>query len=178
MGKKAETLDHAAEAEIVPLLPAHDLTAFICGTPTLDAWLQTRARANQESGDSRTFVALDGGQVIGFHALTTASVARASVPGSLRRNAPEPVPLLLLGQLAVRFDHHGRGLGRALLRDACLRAVAASAHVGFRALATHPLDDAAAAFYARFGFTAATGTTPKLMLLPIQRLAAAAAARG
>lgn len=136
----------------------------------LDAWLRTRALRNQETGDSRSFVVAEAQRVIGFHALTTASAVRVGLPGPLRRNAPDPVPLMLLGQLAVDASHAGRGLGRRLLRDAMLRVASLSLHVGFRTLGTHPLDDEAERFYARFGFSVAPDTQPRLMVLPLQRL--------
>ncbi len=85
----------------------------------------------------------------------------------MRRNAPDPVPLLLLGQLAIDT---GRGLGELLLRDAMLRVANLWQHVGFRAMAAHPLDDDAAQFYRRFGFTLVPDTQPALMLLPMQKL--------
>jgi len=80
---------------------------------------------------------------------------------------------MLLGQPAVATSHGGKGLGRRLLRDALLRAAAASRNVGFRALATHPIDDQAEAFYRRFGFTVVPDSQPRLMVLPLQRLVAA-----
>jgi predicted N-acetyltransferase YhbS len=142
----------------------------------LDNWLCTRALRNQDTGDSRTFVLAENGLVVGFYALTTASAARVGLPGALRRNAPDPVPLMLLGQLAVTMSHAGKGLGRRLLQDALRRVAAASRSVGFRALATHPIDDSAEAFYRRFGFTAVPDSQPRLMVLPLQRLVVALAA--
>lgn len=159
-----------------PLGPQHDLQHFTSGQPSLDSWLRGRAFRNQESGDSRTFVAAETGRVTGFYALSTGAAARVGLPGSLRRNAPDPVPLLLLGQLAVDRDWQGRGLGAALLRDACRRAVSALGQVGFRALAAHPIDDAAASFYCRFGWTPIPDSRPPLLVLPMQRLLAALAA--
>lgn len=159
-------------AEISPLLPAHNLSSFSCGKPALDAWLQSRALRNQETGDSRTFVLCEGERVVAFYALTTASAVRVSLPGPLRRNAPDPVPLMLLGQLAVATSHRGQGLGSRLLRDALIRVAATSRHVGFRALATHPIDPEASRFYARFGFTEVPGSQPRLMVLPLLRLLA------
>jgi len=156
--------------EIEPLGAAHDVSSFSCGNAALDGWLRTRALRNQESGDSRSFVLSDGGRVIGFYALSPASAARVGLPGALRRNAPDPVPLLLLGQLAVAAEHRGNGLGRRLLRDALLRAAAASRQIGFRAVAAHPIDETARGFYARFGFTSVPDAQPPLMLLPLNRL--------
>ncbi|HEX5325470.1 MAG TPA: GNAT family N-acetyltransferase [Acetobacteraceae bacterium] len=160
-----------------PLGPQHDLDSFTSGQPPLDGWLRGRALRNQETGDSRTFVVAERGRVTGFYALSTGAAARVGLPGSLRRNAPEPVPLLLLGQLAVDRDWQRRGLGAALLRDACRRAVSALGQVGFRALAAHPIDDAAS-FYCRFGWTPIPDSRPPLLVLPVQRLLAALAAAG
>jgi len=114
--------------------------------------------------------------VIAFYALTTASVARTGLPGALRRNAPDPVPLMLLAQLAVDLGYRGKGLGRELLRDALMRLAAASRQIGFRAVATHPIDADAETFYRRFGFAAVPDSSPRLMVLPLQRLLAALAA--
>ncbi len=127
---------------------------------------------------SRTFVLCEEGRVIGFYALTTASAVRVDLPGPLRRNAPDPVPLMLLGQLAVSTTHRGRGLGSRLLRDAPLRVAATSHHVRFRALATHPIDDEASRFYAHFGFIEVPSSQPRLMVLALPRLLAAMAAAG
>lgn len=159
---------------IEPLQKSHDISAFSCGKPALDTWLRSRALRNQDTGDSRTFVLTENGAVIGFYALTTASAVRTGLPGSLRRNAPDPVPLLLLGQLAVDAAHAGRGIGRMLLRDAMLRVIRLSGQVGFRALATHPIDAEAERYYLRYGFTAVPDSQPRLMVLPLQRLLAAA----
>ena len=91
------------------------------------------------------------------------------------RNAPDPVPLLLLGQPAVDVSQHGKGLGRHLLGDGCLRALTVLQQAGFRALATHPIDEAAARFYQRFGFVQVPDSLPPLMVLGLAHLTAAAA---
>lgn len=162
------------ETAIEALRPHHDLADFSCGVPSLDTWLKTRALRNESTGDSRAFVLLIDGRVAGYYALATASAARVDLTGSLRRNAPDPVPLLLLGQLAVDSRDHGTGVGRRLLGDACWRALEVSRQVGFRALATHPISDAAERFYARYGFVPIRDSTPRLMVIAAARLAAAA----
>lgn len=151
----------------------HDLSSFTCGVSALDSWLHGRALRNQVTGDSRTFVWAEERRVLGYYALSTASAARVGLPGPLRRNAPDPVSLLLLGQLAVDVTQHGKGLGRLLLGDACLRAADVFRQAGFRALATHPINEAAARFYIRFGFSAVPDSSPPLMLLAARLLIAA-----
>lgn len=162
---------------VVPLGPEHDISEFRSGRPALDSWLRNRARRNQENADSRTFViAEDGGRVTGYYALSMAAAARVGLPGALRRNAPEPVPLLLLGQLAVDLNRQGQGLGRALLRDACVRALSVLQHAGFRALAAHPLDETAETLYRRYAFIPVPDAQPRLLVLPVHRLQGAFAA--
>jgi len=164
------------DVAIEPLGTLHDTSSFTCGNSALDTWLRTRAMRNQETGDSRTFVITEHGRVIAYYALSTASAARVGLSGSLRRNAPDPVPLLLLGQLAVHTSCRGRGLGSELLRDACLRTLAVLRHAGFRALATHPIDQDAVRFYTRFGFSLVPDSRPTLMVLSVRQLASAFAA--
>lgn len=163
-------------AEVQPLSVEHDTASFTCGKPALDTWLRNRALRNQETGDSRTYVLCENRSVIAYYALSTASAVRTSLSGPLRRNAPDPVPLMLLGQLAVASSHHRKGLGSLLLRDALIRVANASRHVGFRALVTHPIDEEAHAFYVRYGFSEVPDSQPRLMVMPLQRLLAAAAA--
>jgi GNAT superfamily N-acetyltransferase len=166
------------DVAIEALRQEHDLSSFGCGVSALDGWLRARAWRNQTTGDSRTFVIAPHGRVLGFYALSTASAARVGLTGALRRNAPDPVPLLLLGQLAVDVTQRGKGLGRRLLGDACLRSLEVLHRAGFRALATHPIDDAAARFYARFGFITVPDSTPPLMVLATSTLTAAMPNKG
>jgi GNAT superfamily N-acetyltransferase len=154
------------------------VSSFTCGVSALDGWLRARAWRNQISSDSRTFVIAPQGRVLGYYALSTASAARVGLTGALRRNAPDPVPLLLLGQLAVDLTQQGKGLGRRLLGDACLRSLEVLHGAGFRALATHPIDAPAARFYARYGFMAVPDSTPPLMVMTAGTLMAAARKAG
>jgi len=163
-----------ADPGIEPLRPDHDLDGFTSGVPALDGWLRGRALRNQTTGDSRTFVIAPNGRVVGYYALSTASAARVGLPGPMRRNAPDPVPLLLLGQLAVDIGRQGTGLGRQLLGDACLRSLSVFRQAGFRALATHPIGEAAARFYGKYGFAPVPDSSPPLMLMAASLLAAAA----
>ncbi|HEX9809753.1 MAG TPA: GNAT family N-acetyltransferase [Alphaproteobacteria bacterium] len=134
------------------LRPDHDLSSFDSGTPSLDDWLRRRALRNQESGGSRTYVICAGKRVIGYYALATSAVAQAEATGRTRRNMPDPVPVMVLGRLAVDSSYQGRGLGRALLRDAILRTMQAADIAGIRAMLVHAISEDARRFYERCGF--------------------------
>ena len=136
-----------------PLCADHDLSAFACGEASLDDWLKRRALANQLSGASRTFVVLDENRfVVGYYALAAGAVAHERATGGIRRNMPDPIPVLVLGRLAVAQRAQGVKLGAALLQDAVLRAMAVSENAGVRALLVHALNESARAFYAHYGF--------------------------
>ena len=136
------------------LAASHDISAFSSGTLVLDVWLRKRAFPNQGSGASRTYVIVDGVRVIGYYALAAGSVAATEAPGKVRRNMPDPVPVMILGRLAIDAAWQGKGLGTDLLRDAVLRTMQAAEIAGIRALLVHALDDRAAKFYERAGFVA------------------------
>jgi predicted N-acetyltransferase YhbS len=148
-----------------PLSEAHRFDDFRCGEPSLDEWLRRRALANQVSGASRTFVVCsDGERIVGFYSLATATVSHAQATGALRRNMPDPVPMIMLARLAVDQSHQRMGLGEALLRDAQLRALQVADHVGVRGLLVHALSDDARAFYERWGFSPSAADPLLLMM--------------
>jgi len=134
------------------LTPHHATAAFACGEPALDDWLRRRALRNQDSGASRTFVVCRGGQVVGYYALAAGAVAQAAATTRTRRNMPDPIPVMVLGRLAVDQTCQGAGLGRALLRDAVLRTLQAADLAGIRAILVHALSEDARLFYERCGF--------------------------
>lgn len=138
---------------------------FDSGEPTLDEYLRGRALANHVEGASRCFVTCRDGRVVGFYALAPAAVERAGTPGRVRRNMPDPVPVILLSRLAIDRKEQGRGLGAALLRDAITRAVAAAGIIGVRALLVHALHEQARAFYAHFDFEPSPTDPLHLLLL-------------
>lgn len=135
-----------------PLAADHELDAFECGIDTLDHWLKRRARRNEAEGASRTFVICEGRRVIGYYSLAAGSILHAEATGKVRRNMPNPVPVLLLGRLAVDRTRHGKGLGADLLSDAVMRAIAAAESVGVRAVLVHAVSDEARTFYEKHGF--------------------------
>ena len=136
------------------LTAEHERTGFQCGRRELDAWFVERAQKNEQSGASRIFVSCRTGTstVAGFYSLAASSVSLAVTPGAVRRNMPTPVPVVLLGRLAVDRRHQGSGLGASLLLDAIVRVAGAAHIVGVRAVLVHVMDDEGAAFYRRFGF--------------------------
>lgn len=144
----------------------HLIDSFASGAPTLDCWLKRKARANQASGASRTYVLCRGRQVVGFYALAAGSVGHDLAPRKLRRNMPDPVPVIVLGRLAVDSSEQGNGLGPALLRDAVLRITAAAHEVGIAAILVHALNERAKAFYVEAGF-AETAVEPMTLFLRI-----------
>lgn len=135
-----------------PLGPRHDVELFQSGVETLDTWLKRRAMKNQGSGASRTFVVCEGDRVVAYYALASSAVTVDVAPGRFRRNMPDPIPVVVLGRLAVDQSRQGKGLGRALVRDAGRRVVQAADTIGVRGLLVHALSADAKAFYERLGF--------------------------
>jgi predicted N-acetyltransferase YhbS len=146
------------------LTPAHDISAFDCGDQALTEWLRRFALVNQAAGSARTYVATREGRVAGYYALSSGAVSRADAPGRVAKAMPEPVPVLLLGRLAVDTGEQGHGLGAYLLQDAILRTLKVADQVGVRALLAHASNATAAAFYDRFDFEPSP-TDPLHMLL-------------
>jgi GNAT superfamily N-acetyltransferase len=135
-----------------PLTEAHEIDSFDSGEPVLDDWLRRRARANQTSGASRTFVACHAKRVVGYYALASGAIAQAIVPVKFPRNMPDPIPVVVLARLAVDRNHQGRGLGRAMFRDAALRVTQAADTIGIRGIVVHAISEEAQRFYVALGF--------------------------
>ena len=112
----------------------HVLTAFRCSEPSLGQWLLRRAMQNHVSGALRTYVVCDSRDVVGYYCLAAGAVAIIEAPGSVRRNMPDPIPVIVLGRLAVHLACERQGVGTALLKDALLRCLTAAEHIGVRAL--------------------------------------------
>jgi predicted N-acetyltransferase YhbS len=154
------------------LMPHHDIDDFSCGKAALDGWLRTKALRNQQHGFSVVMAVHDAGRVVGYYALAPTSVSREAAPRAVRTGqAPNPLPCLLLGQLAVDRAWAGRRLGTALLGHAFRRAVAAATLVGGRALVVHATDADAARFWGRHGFVPARDD-PSMLFRPMGDIAA------
>jgi GNAT superfamily N-acetyltransferase len=154
------------------LTEEHDLEGFDSGEDSLDDWLRRRARANQVSGASRTYVLCDGAKVVGYYALASGAVATDRVAGRFRRNMPDPVPVVVLGRLAVDRAWQGRGIGRALFRDAALRVVQAADTIGIRGVVVHAISESARQFYLALGFGECPGQ-PMMLVVTLADLRAA-----
>jgi ribosomal protein S18 acetylase RimI-like enzyme len=148
-----------------PLAASHRVDGFTCGEAELDAWLKRRALANHLSGASRTFVVADPEQrVLGYYALAAGAVSHQLSTGTVRRNMPDPVPVMVLARLAVDSQAQGMQLGASLLQDAVNRAVAVSQNAGVRALLVHAINDSAKQFYEHYGFQVSPAHPMTLML--------------
>lgn len=148
-----------------PLDTTHQLTAFDCGEPSLDEWLRRRALTNHLSGASRTFVVTDlDGVVRGYYALAAGALVHEMATSAVRRNMPDPVPVMVLARLAVDRRAQGGRVGAALLQDAVLRSQGVARNAGVRALLVHALHERARQFYEHYGFQASPVHPMTLML--------------
>jgi GNAT superfamily N-acetyltransferase len=159
-----------------PLTASHDLSQFSCGKPSLDRWLKTRALSNQEKGFTAVLVAHEANRVVGYYGLAPTAIVPALLPRSIRTGQPpDPVPCLLLGQLATDEKWVGKGIGTGLLKHALQRCVTAANLIGGRALIVNAVDVDAAAFWRRRGFVASKDD-PFLLFRSIADIAASISA--
>ena len=156
----------------IPLTADHDLSDFDCGEPVLNDWLKHRALKN-ESRFSRTFVVCDGNRVIAYFCISAGAVERAAAPGKVRRNAPNTIPVSVIGRLAVSRDYAGRGLGADILSDALRRIAIASQSIGIGAVLVHAKDDRAKRFYLACAEFIEYPTDSQTLFLPIETVIAA-----
>ena len=148
-----------------PLAASHIWDEFECGEAALDEWFKRRAMHNQMSGASRTFAVTDqDSHVHGYYAMAAGAVSHQMAASSVRRNMPDPVPVMVLARLAVDRRAQGIKLGASLLQDAVNRAVVVSHNAGVRALLVHALNDRAKAFYEHYGFQSSPLHPMTLML--------------
>lgn len=160
------------------LSPADNRANFDCGGLSLNEWLTTRAVKNEATGASRTFVSIDTGsnEVAGYYCLSASSLLPEVAPGGVRRNMPNPIPVILIGRLAVDERHKGQGLGASLLQHALLKGIEASRIVGARAFIVDALNDTAESFYRKFGFASMPPASKRAMYLLVKDAEATVAA--
>ena len=160
-----------------PLDERHEISEFHSGVSSIDTWLRSKARLNEAKGGARTYVVCEGERVVGFYSLAASSVERRRLSSRVARNMPEPVPVILLGQLAVDARYRGLGLGSDLLVDAARRSLAVVKLIGARAVVAHALDERVKSFYAQFGFRPYSDREPLMLVLRISELKAFLGAR-
>lgn len=162
-------MSDAALRPPVPLESSHQTDEFTSGATELDEWLQRWALVNHRSGNARVFVAARDDAVVGYYALATGGVEKASVPDELKKGGvPEQVPCILLARLAVDRTEQGSGMGRGLLVDALRRTLRVSSEIGVRALLVHVRDDAARAFYLHHAEFVPSPTDPLHLFLNLK----------
>jgi GNAT superfamily N-acetyltransferase len=157
-----------------PLRDDHRTDDFTCGEASLDIWLKRRARANQASGASRTYVVCDSDRVIGYYALASGAMVMESATGKFKRNMPNPIPVAIFARLAVDQAWQGRGIGRALFRDAAARILNAAETIGIRGIVVHAISEDARSFYLSFGFDPSP-REPMILMITLTDLRAAVA---
>jgi len=154
-----------------PLAEHHELERFASGEASLDDWLRRRAKSNQLSGATRTFVLCDGGKVVAYYALASSAVTVEAAPGKFRRNMPDPIPVVVLARLAIDKGRQRQGLGRALFQDAARRVMNAAAEIGIRGMLVHALSEDAEAFYRSLGL-APSPLDPMMLMVTVADLRA------
>jgi GNAT superfamily N-acetyltransferase len=150
----------------------HDLSGFDCGVPALNDWLRDRALKN-ESRFSRSYVVCAGDRVAAYFCISAGSVERAAAPGKVRRNAPDTIPVSVIGRLAVSRDHAGQGLGADILSDALRRVAIASQSIGIAAVLVQAKDDSAKRFYMNCAEFIEYPEDSRSLFLPIETVIAA-----
>ena len=161
-GRAAESLSAP-----VPLSAGHDVSGFDCGEPALNDWLRHRA-INNESRFSRTYVVCAGNRVAAYYCISAGEVKRSAAPGKLRRNAPDTIPVSVIGRLAVSREHAGKGLGADILSDALRRLALASQTIGIAAVLVQAKDEAAKQFYLKCAEFAEYPADSRTLFLPIE----------
>lgn len=154
-----------------PISAAHALSDFDCGEPILNDWLHDRALKN-ESRFSRTYVVCAGQRVVAYFCIAAGAVEREAVPGKVRRNAPQTIPVSVIGRLAVDRRYAGQGLGADLLADALRRIAVASQSIGIGAVLVHAKSDAAKSFYLKCAEFIEYPADSRTLFLPIETVVA------
>jgi GNAT superfamily N-acetyltransferase len=147
------------------LTSAHDCSAFSCGKPALNKYIKKYALVNQKNEISRTYITTKENRVVGYYSLAFGSISHTEATQKIKEELPQyPIPIILLARLAVDVREKGRGLGKALLRDAMLRTLQAADIGGLRAMLTHAKDEEAKSFYEKYGFESSPINELHLML--------------
>lgn len=153
---------------ITALDAEHQRKQFDCGETSLNNYLQQYARQNVKHRINKVFVATDGNSpktILGYYTLSAGSIRADDLPSTHKRRLPNyPVPVALLGRLAVDNHCQGQGLGSILLADAIKRVEQASEVLAVYAIVVDALNPSASQFYHQFGFIAFPDNPLKLFL--------------
>ncbi len=154
-------------SRVEPLAEHHVCDAFDCGKPeSLTAWLKRYALESQKANSARTFVVHRENTVVGYYSLCAASISRDEASKRAAKGQPaRPIPAILLARLAIDKSEQGKGLGKALLKDALSRSLNAANEIGARVILVHAIDEEAKNFYKKFGFETSPVNDLHLMLL-------------
>lgn len=159
-----------------PISKDHDTSKFFSKHECLNDWLKERG-LKAEARTARTYVVSSSGAVVGYYSLATGSVTRHAILKKLQRNTPDPVPVAIIGRLAVDRHFEQKGIGSGMLKDGLKRIAQMSFQVGCRAVLVHAIDNDAASFFSRYGFVEFPNGS-KTMFLPIETVIASIVAAG
>jgi GNAT superfamily N-acetyltransferase len=154
-----------------PLKTQHVSAQFDCGEPALNNWLQQKALKN-ESRFSRSYVVCNDGHVAGYYCISAGSVQRQQAPSRLKRNAPDPIPVAIIGRLAVDRNFHGKGLGKDLLADAMRRIALSAQNIGIAAIMVQAKNASAKDFYMACAEFLTLSNNDLTLFLPIETVMA------
>ena len=158
---------------VEPLSDAHNLDEFECGKSALDDWLKTFARSNQRQDFTRVMVVHEGGKVVGYYGLAPSAIDPGVAPRRIRTGRPpDPIPCLLIGQMAVDRRHQRHGIGSMLVADAFRRCIAGAQIIGGRAIVVRAIDAEAELYWQSWGFVAARDN-PSILMRSIADIGAA-----
>lgn len=161
-------MPQAAElSSVEPLGKHHDLSSFNCGIhESLNDWLKRFALINQANESTKTYVVHRNNVVVGYYSISAGSVSKPeATPRAAKGLTNHPVPIAVLARLAIDRNEQGKGLGKALLKDALVRIEQASKIFGIRAVLVHAIDQAAGEFYKQYDFEECPGNDLHLMLV-------------
>lgn len=137
----------------------------------MDLWFHRYALQNQRAKNCAVYVSTWNEHVAGYYAICTGGLEKEAAPGSVARGRPDPIPVIILARLAVDAGAQGKGVGRALLRDALARCFTAAAAVRAAAVVVHALDQSAKDFYLRHADFRELPGEPLHLLLPMKGIA-------
>lgn len=133
---------------------------FSCGIDPIDVWVFKHALSARRLGTAVVYATYDqDGKLAGFYTLSSQSIFRGDAKGWISRNAPDQIPVILLGMMGIDKKYQGLGLGRQLMIDLAHRCHHVADEIGARAIVVDPIDENVRAFYSHFGFREIPGSS-------------------